>query len=53
VLCDSPIAALDEDLRAACVQALTIRRDDCRAFALTRSWGASTEQFLANLALTG
>ena len=53
VLCDSQIAALDEDLRAACLQALTIRRDDCRAFALTRSWGASTEQFLANLALTG
>jgi glycosyltransferase involved in cell wall biosynthesis len=53
VLCDSPIAALDEDLHAACMQALTIRRDHCRAFALTRSWGASTEQFLANLALTG
>jgi glycosyltransferase involved in cell wall biosynthesis len=52
VLCDSHIAALDEDLRAACLQALTICRDDCRAFALTRSWGASTEQFLANLALT-
>jgi glycosyltransferase involved in cell wall biosynthesis len=53
VLCDSHIAALDEDLRAACLQALAIRRDDCRAFALTRSWGASTEQFLTNLALTG
>ena len=53
VLCDSPIAALDEDLRAACLQALTICRDGCRVFAFTRSWGASTEQFLANLALTG
>jgi glycosyltransferase involved in cell wall biosynthesis len=53
VLCDSHIAALDEDLHAACLHALTIRRDDCRAFALTRSWGASTEQFLVNLALTG
>ena len=53
VLCDSAIAALDEDLHAACLQALTIRREDCRAFALTRSWSASTEQFLANLALTG
>ncbi len=52
VLCDSHIAALDEDLHAACLQALTIRRDDCRTFALTRSWGASTEQFLVNLALT-
>jgi len=53
VLCDSHIAALDEDLRAACLQALTICRDECRAFALTASWGASTEQFLVNLALTG
>jgi glycosyltransferase involved in cell wall biosynthesis len=53
VLCDGQIAALDEDLQAACLQALTIRRDDCRSFALTRSWGTSAEQFLANLALTG
>jgi glycosyltransferase involved in cell wall biosynthesis len=53
VLCDSHIAALDEDLHAACLHALTIGRDDCRAFALTRSWGASTEQFLVNLALAG
>src|SRR5207248_8877526 len=43
VLCDSPIAVLDEDLRSACLQALMIRRDACRAFALTRSWSASTE----------
>ena len=49
VLCDSAIAVLDEDLRAACLQALTIRRDACRAFALTRSWSTSAEQFLANL----
>jgi glycosyltransferase involved in cell wall biosynthesis len=53
VLCDSPIAVLDEDLRSACLQALMIRRDACRAFALIRSWSASTEQFLANLAPTG
>jgi glycosyltransferase involved in cell wall biosynthesis len=53
VLRDSHIAALDEDLHAACLHALTICRDDCRAFALARSWGASTEQFLVNLALTG
>jgi glycosyltransferase involved in cell wall biosynthesis len=53
VLCDSSIAALDEDLHAACLNALTIRREDCRAFALTRSWRASTEQFLANLVPAG
>jgi len=45
------VAVLDEDLRAACLQALSIPRQSCRGFALARSWRASTEQFLVNLAL--
>jgi glycosyltransferase involved in cell wall biosynthesis len=45
------IAALDEDLGTACRRALAIPRADCRAFALTRSWSACTQQFLSNLAL--
>jgi len=52
VLGEADIAVLDEDLRSACLEALSIPRGACRAFALTRSWRASTEQFLANLALT-
>jgi glycosyltransferase involved in cell wall biosynthesis len=49
VIGDSPAGALDNDLRAACLRALQIPRETARAFALTRSWRACTEQFLANL----
>jgi hypothetical protein len=45
------VAALDEDLAAACRKALTLKRDVCRAFALKRSWTACTQQFLSNLAV--
>ncbi len=49
VLGDAKVAVLDEDLKAACEKALTISRADCRSYALTRSWRACTEEFLANL----
>ena len=49
VLGDAPIAALDTDLRRACLRALEIPRVAARAFALTRSWRSCTEQFLSNL----
>ena len=44
-----PAAAFDADLGAACRRALTLSRAEARAFALTRSCRASSEQFLANL----
>jgi glycosyltransferase involved in cell wall biosynthesis len=50
VLGEHPIAVLDEDLRVACLQALCIPRDDCRAFVSDRSWNSAAEQFLGNLA---
>jgi glycosyltransferase involved in cell wall biosynthesis len=49
VLGDADVAVLDEDLRAACLQAMSIPRKACRAFALKRSWRASAEQFVGNL----
>lgn len=49
VIGNAAVGALDNDLRAACLKALDIPRDAARAFALTRSWRACTEQFLANL----
>jgi hypothetical protein len=49
VIGSAPVAVLDDDLRAACLRALDTPRDAARAFALTRSWRACTEQFLANL----
>jgi glycosyltransferase involved in cell wall biosynthesis len=49
VIGTAPVGVLDEDLAAACHGALALSRDACRAFALTRSWRACTEQFLSNL----
>jgi hypothetical protein len=40
---------MNEDLREACLQALTLSRQDCRAFALERSWEASAQAFLHNI----
>jgi glycosyltransferase involved in cell wall biosynthesis len=49
ILGDTAVAALDDDLKRACMRALGVSRADARAFALTRSWRACTEQFLSNL----
>jgi glycosyltransferase involved in cell wall biosynthesis len=49
VIADASVASLHDDLRTACLQALSVPRDACRAFALSRSWRACTEQFLSNL----
>ena len=48
---DSDVAILSEDLRAACVAALDIPSERCRAFALTKTWAESARQFLQNTAL--
>ena len=50
VIEDHPIGALDTDLRSACLRALSMSREACRAFALERSWENSARQFLGNLA---
>ena len=49
VIGDAPVAALDEDLRSACLRALTLPREECRAFAQDKTWEASTRAFLANV----
>jgi glycosyltransferase involved in cell wall biosynthesis len=49
VIADHPIGALDNDLQVACLRALTMSRDTCRAFALERSWENSARQFIGNL----
>ena len=41
---------LDDDLATACRRALELSREDCRAFAESRSWRHSTQQFAAYLA---
>lgn len=49
VIGGSGVGVLDPDLRAAALAALSIPRDKCRAFALSRSWEASARQFLDNI----
>ena len=45
----SGAGVLDEDLRAAALQALTIDRGIARAHALTFTWENSARQFLDNI----
>jgi glycosyltransferase involved in cell wall biosynthesis len=49
VIGGSGVGVLDEDLRLAALAALSIPREECRAFALKRSWEASARQFLDNI----
>jgi len=48
VIGDNPVGVLDTDLRKACLEALHVSREACRAFALTRSWERSALQFLGH-----
>jgi glycosyltransferase involved in cell wall biosynthesis len=51
VIADHPIGALDHDLRAASLRALTMSRETCRNFALERSWENCARQFIGHLAV--
>jgi glycosyltransferase involved in cell wall biosynthesis len=45
----APVAALDEDLRSACLKALTIPRAACRRYAEAMTWEESARCFIGNL----
>jgi len=47
VIADRDVGVLDNDLRAAALAALDLRRDPCRTYAQHYSWSASADQFLA------
>jgi glycosyltransferase involved in cell wall biosynthesis len=49
VIGDHPVGVLSEDLRLACVRALDLSREACRAFALAHSWDNSARQFIGHL----
>jgi glycosyltransferase involved in cell wall biosynthesis len=49
VIGKNPVGVLDEDLRTACLGALQISKDACRAFALTRSWENSAREFVGHV----
>ncbi len=48
VIGSKPVGVLDEDLKSACLKALTISRAGCRAFALTQSWERSALEFITH-----
>jgi glycosyltransferase involved in cell wall biosynthesis len=48
VVADNPVGVLHDDLRIACLEALSLSRDACRAFALNCSWENSARQFIAH-----
>jgi len=48
VIGTNPVGVLDQDLRAACMQALWISRETCREFALRYSWENSARQFVSH-----
>lgn len=51
VILDPKAGILREDLRAACDEALTLKRDDCVAYAQRFSWRRCAEIFAGNLAM--
>ena len=42
------VGVLDDDLRRACLKALEVSRDACRAYALQNTWEISARQFLGH-----
>ncbi|MDB5549631.1 MAG: glycosyltransferase family 1 protein [Tardiphaga sp.] len=50
VIGSSPVGVLNNDLRLACLAALTIAPGDCVAFAQRHSWDSAARIFIANIA---
>jgi glycosyltransferase involved in cell wall biosynthesis len=50
VIGTAPVGALNEDLRIACLSALTISKQACVAFAAAHSWEVSARAFVENIA---
>ena len=48
VIAGQPIGVLHDDLKVACLAALSISREACRAFALQQSWDVSARQFIGH-----
>ena len=49
VINGAPVGCLDEDLGRACLEALELKREDCRDFALGMTWTASARIFLEHV----
>jgi len=53
VIGTAPVAALSEDLRAACLSALEIPPEACVEFAARHTWEAAARAFIENMAQIG
>jgi glycosyltransferase involved in cell wall biosynthesis len=51
IVTDPRIGVLDEDLRAACLGALSLSRESCRDHALRYTWPESARMFIDNVLL--
>jgi 1,2-diacylglycerol 3-alpha-glucosyltransferase/glucuronosyltransferase len=49
VIGNAPVGVLNDDLQAACLEALKIPSDACRAFALEHSWESCARAFIDNI----
>jgi glycosyltransferase involved in cell wall biosynthesis len=49
VVANNLVGVLHDDLRVACLEALCVPREACRAFALSRSWENSARQFIGHV----
>lgn len=49
VVGNSPVAVLSEDLRSACLSALTIPAEACLEFVARHTWEASARKFIENI----
>ena len=49
VIGTAPVGALNDDLRMACLAALTIPSQACLAFAANHTWEASARAFVENM----
>src|SRR5579863_4083575 len=50
VIGQAPVGVLNDDLQAACLEALRISRQDCLEFAARYTWEASARAFIENMA---
>lgn len=52
VITDPAVGVLDDDLRSACLRALKLSRDSCRAFAVDHSWESCARIFVGHVSAT-
>jgi glycosyltransferase involved in cell wall biosynthesis len=52
VITDPDVGVLDDDLRSACLRALKLSRDKCRAFAVGHSWESCARIFVGHVSAT-